>query len=1157
MCAELYDPKKIKVGDLDFATLFEPRIEEGRIFFNRRRAVIMDVAALGALRQQLIDMLGEELAMGALSRFGYAHGCSDAMMLGESFSWETETDWLAAGPSLHTLEGIVHVTPQKIEFDRASGHFHMYGVWLNSYEAEVHLTLRGKSDHPVCWTLTGYASGYASSFFGRELLAIETECAGKGDPHCRWEIRPVAGWGPEAEPYLKTLKAVDVLNQLQQAQLVGARFRDMALSSADWVWETDAAGQYTYCSGEVRSVLGYDPGQLIGKSLFDFMPSDEAARVKRIFDASVVNKKPIVDLEQRVLAQDRREVVLLINGLPVIDRENRTTALRGIAKDITQRKQIEQSLQESRRRAAFLADLLERSSQPFAVGYADGRLELVNAAFSQLTGYGKEELMTIDWARTLTPPEWRAIEQEKLEELTRTGQPVRYEKEYIRKDGSRVPVELFTHLIRDERGQTRHYYSFVTDITERKRAENSLKESEERLRLFIEHAPAALAMFDREMRYLSASRRWMSDYGLDDRDLRGLSHYDVFPEIPERWKAVHRRALAGEVIRSDADRFERADGSVQWLRWEVRPWYHATGDVGGIVIFSEDITERKLAEETSREKEFLLSESQRIANIGSWSYDVVTGHAQWTPETYRIFGVSPDTFALSLESLLSLIHPEDKTAMQEWIRAALSGEGPGDLEFRIIRPDGSIRFLSGRGGMHYDVENRPVRLMGTVQDITERKKAEETIRYQAYHDLLTGLPNRAQLMLALRHETAEAEHHRKLFAVLHLDIDRFRAINESLGHAVGDKVILAVSERLQSLVRKNDTLARVGSDEFIILLASLDRAEDAALITQTIVTAMRRPFRIDERELYATASIGISMYPEDGRDTDMLLKNADIAVSHAKELGRNTYQFFNPALNRRTVERLLLENNLRQTVEHNELVPYYQPQVNIRTGEIIAIEALVRWRHSALGIIGPAEFIPVAEEIGFISFIDEWMLRTACAQTRAWQKAGLPPFRVTVNLSTQQFQKPTLVHMIKDILNETGLEARYLEIEITESTAMRDIDLAVPNLKGLHEIGVALSIDDFGTGYSSLSYLKRFPLYKLKIDQSFIRDVPKDPDDQAIVRAVIAMGHNLQLRVIAEGVETEDQLSFLKANRCDEIQGYLFSEPLPPEKLEEFIESRT
>ena len=438
-------------------------------------------------------------------------------------------------------------------------------------------------------------------------------------------------------------------------------------------------------------------------------------------------------------------------------------------------------------------------------------------------------------------------------------------------------------------------------------------------------------------------------------------------------------------------------------------------------------------------------------------------------------------------------------------------------------------------------------------EIAKLRKAEETIEYQAYHDLLTGLPNRAQLMLRFEHELVQSQRNQKKLAVLHLDLDRFKVINDSLGHAVGDKVIRAVAERLRSLTRKSDTLARMGSDEFIILLADINRAEDAALFARKIIDAMQRSFPADGHELYVTASVGISMYPEDSEKAEILLGNADIAVSHVKERGRNDYQFFNPAINVRTVERLLLESSLRQSVERGELVLYYQPEVNIKTGDVMCLEALVRWRHPNLGLLLPAQFIPVAEEIGFVTAVDEWVIRNACAQNKAWHDTGFPPLCVTVNLSAQQFQQPALATMVSRIVRETGLAPGYLDIEVTESAAMRNIELAIPNLSGLHDMGVKLSIDDFGTGYSSLNYLKRFPVHTLKIDQSFIRGVSTDPDDQAIVRAVIAMGHHLKMKVVAEGVETDEQLSFLRDNDCDEMQGFLFSKPLPPQDVEREI----
>ncbi len=443
--------------------------------------------------------------------------------------------------------------------------------------------------------------------------------------------------------------------------------------------------------------------------------------------------------------------------------------------------------------------------------------------------------------------------------------------------------------------------------------------------------------------------------------------------------------------------------------------------------------------------------------------------------------------------------------------------------------------------------------LALAEDVTELKKAEETIKYQAYHDMLTGLPNRAQLMLKIGLELAQAKRNQKQVAVLHLDLDRFRAINESLGHAMGDMVIRQVAGKLKDLVRESDTLARTGGDEFMILLADLDRPEDAAVFARTLIAAMREPLNTNGHTLYATASIGISMSPEDGENPDVLLKYADIAVSAAKKHGRNNYQFFNPEINIRTVERLLLESDLRQSIERNELSLHYQPQVSIRTGKIIGFEALVRWKHPRLGLLNPSQFVPIAEEMGFITMIDEWVMKTASFQLKEWHDGALSKLCMSVNLSSEKFHDPALLDLVSGILRKSRLDPGYFEIEITESTAMRDIDLAVPKLKGLHEMGVNIAIDDFGTGYSSLSYLKRFPVKKLKIDQSFIRGVPGDPDDQAIVNAVIALGHQMKLIVIAEGVETREQLSFLRSNQCDEMQGFLFSEPVGADEIGELL----
>lgn len=440
-------------------------------------------------------------------------------------------------------------------------------------------------------------------------------------------------------------------------------------------------------------------------------------------------------------------------------------------------------------------------------------------------------------------------------------------------------------------------------------------------------------------------------------------------------------------------------------------------------------------------------------------------------------------------------------------------------------------------------------IIGVATDITERKQAEKRLVQLANYDSLTGLPNRTLFRDRLMHAVAQAHRNNQLVALLFLDLDRFKFINDSLGHHAGDELLKGVSQRLLGNARDMDTVARLGGDEFTVILEGITNTEDATTVARKILEVMARPFNLDGHEVFVSPSIGIAIFPVDGQDIDELLKNADTAMYRAKEQGRNNYQFYTADMNAKAVEHLIMESSLRHALERDEFVLHYQPQIDLHSREITGVEVLLRWNHPELGLLYPNQFLSLAEDTGLIVSIGEWVLNTACAQAAQWQQNKLPLMRIAVNLSASQFRVNSLVETVAQALENSGLDACSLELEITEGFLMHDVEPAIEKLRELGRLGVQLAIDDFGTGYSSLSYLKQLPLRTLKIDQSFVRDISSDPDDAAIVEAVIALGQTLQLRVMAEGVETEEQINFLRTRGCDQAQGNLISPPLTTDDI--------
>lgn len=566
------------------------------------------------------------------------------------------------------------------------------------------------------------------------------------------------------------------------------------------------------------------------------------------------------------------------------------------------------------------------------------------------------------------------------------------------------------------------------------------------------------------------------------------------------------------------------------------------------------------------EREMSLAEAQRIARLGNWKWNLSTNRFIASTETFRILGINadPSSSTLSFEEFLGHIHETDRPTVESGIRHAIATGAPFRQDHRVHTPTGDTRVVHHYAEVAFEQGGAATSVVGTIQDITDQKKAEAQIHFLSNYDRLTQLPNRQLFQDRVTQALAIQKRHETQNAILLINLDRFQRINDTLGPKCGDAILCEVAERLLHCVRQSDsvsrhddqepiTLSRLGGDEFTMLLTHLASAQNATKVAQRAQEALAAPFQADNRPVVITASMGIALLGQDGEDVDTLLRNAEAAMHAAQDQGRNTYQYYSQSMNVALAERLSLETDLRQALERSEFVLHYQPQVDIRRWEIVGVEALIRWQHPERGMVSPMTFIPLAEEVGLIDHIGQWVFRTACAQQVAWGAYGLGEVSIAVNLSGVQFQQANLVESIRTIVRETGANPARLELELTESTAMQDAENAVLIFQQLKALGFSLSIDDFGTGYSSLAYLKRFPIDTIKIDRAFVKDLASESEHAAIAIAIIAMAHGLNLRVLAEGVETQPQLDVLRDRGCDAIQGYFFSHPLPADRVEQLI----
>ena len=685
--------------------------------------------------------------------------------------------------------------------------------------------------------------------------------------------------------------------------------------------------------------------------------------------------------------------------------------------------------------------------------------------------------------------------------------------------------------------------NLVGEAVERSRTEDALRVSESRFKQLIASTLDAVVSIDRHSNVIEWNPQAETTFGLRARDVIGRPlPREILPALLE--------AIASGVPKRRIESVARRAGGEEFPV-EVMIDPVGAGDELFYSAFIRDISERKRTqvELEQREQRFRALVEKSWSGVALLDSDLAFSYAG--SSTQRLLGY--DERELMNTSFLGYVHPRDRQAAREaFAELAATPNHETDAELRFLHKNGTWIWLEafGQNLLH----DRSVRaIVVNYRDITQRKATEKQLEYQAYYDALTGLPNRLLFRDRVVNAIAQAKRHRRGIAVMYLDLDHFKLVNDGLGHSVGDALLSEVAARLQGSIRASDTISRLGGDEFTILLNDTSSTEAIFGVAAKILSSLSRPFRVNGHELFVTASIGVSLYPNDGEDVETLLKCADSAMYRAKELGRNQAQLFTSSMNERYGRRLAVEQSLHHALERQELEVYYQPIYTSADRRVVALEALLRWNEPGKGVVEPVEFIHLAEETGLIVSIGEWVVRRACAQLREWHDAGLADLRMNVNISAAQLQQPNFAEMIGDALRESRLPSNMLQLEITESVAVHNIDLTMQVLRDLRRQGIGVAIDDFGTGQSSLIYLKRFPIDTIKIDQAFVRDVIGEESAAAIVSYIINLAHMLRLEVIAEGVETEEQYQFLKQHGCDRMQGFLLSVPRPAEATRDYL----
>ncbi|MBD2245476.1 EAL domain-containing protein [Nostoc sp. FACHB-888] len=946
-------------------------------------------------------------------------------------------------------------------------------------------------------------------------------------------------------------------------------------------------GYFKRINPAFTQTLGYSEAELLASPFLDFVhPDDHSATLAEMEKVKI--GIPTLNFENRYRTKNGCYRWLGWTASPQIF----WGLLYCVARDMTQQKETEAALQranqELEQRVAERTAQLEQANAVLAEREAlyrtltqhipNGAVHLFDHDLRFLLIEGSEiKQLGLDGAALVGQTIWEVLPPETCEQIepiyraALVGQISVQEVLY-----SNQIYEVHTLPVRNEQGEIFAGMVLTQNITYRKQVEAELQESKAILQRQLaeiesiyQSAPIGLNVLDTNLRFVRINQRLAEINGFSIEEHIGRTIRELLPNIADTAEELLRPVLeTGEPLLNVEIRGETpAQPGVKRVWLESFLPLKDGEQIIGINTVCQEITHvydelrlRKQAEEALRENEDRLRIAIASAQLGTWDWNLVTGELKWDTGCKAMFGLPPDAES-SGEVFFEGLHPDDRDRLQEIIQEAFNPASGGsyDTEYRTIGIQDKVeRWLRAKGQAYFDANGKPLRFIGTVLNITEQKRTEAQLIHDVFHDSLTGLPNRALFVERLEQALALTKRHSDYrFAVLFLDVDRFKVINDSLGHIIGDQLLTALARRLERCLRAGDTVARLGGDEFTILLDDIKDLNDVKNVANRINVALTGAFNLGGNEVITTVSIGIALGTSTYNLSEELIRDADIAMYRAKALGKARYEIFDFSMYTQAAELLQLEMDLRRAIERQEFQVYYQPIVLLETYQIIGFEALVRWQHPEHGIISPEKFIPLAEETGLIVPIGYWVLREACRQMRAWQLKfpTNPPLSISVNISSKQFFHPNLIEKIRQILLDSGLEGSSLKLEITETVLMKNSDSATAMLLELQQMNIQLHLDDFGTGYSSLSYLHHFPFSALKIDRSFVINIGANGENLEIVQAIISLAQSLNINVIAEGIETIEQLTQLKIKKCNNAQGYIFSQPLDSKSVDALIAS--